>query len=88
MCQNISICFSADPSSPPRVINRGRCLPSYHSEAFLTLLSLPVKVFQGYDNDDDLQHSITPVCIPATMVWLFWAIMIQMISASPVHIGN
>lgn len=40
-----------------RSSNRGHCLHSYGSVALLTLSSLPVKVFQGYD-DVQLQSSV------------------------------
>lgn len=58
----------------PQTINRGLYVPSQALEALLTPFSLPVKVFQGYD-DYDAQSSTTSLCSAMARVWLFWSIM-------------
>lgn len=45
-------------------ISRGQCLANYYTEALLPLVALPLKVFQGYNND----FSVGPLSSPFPIV--------------------
>lgn len=59
-CPPLPICFNLFLQTFPWTVNRGRYLLSNDSQGLLAGLSLPVKVFQGYD--DDAQCITISVC--------------------------